>query len=117
MPLTPDDHATNAVDERSSAASRSSADYDIDWYGPANRPPAWLATEPPSPLQIAVVYRALRKGREDSRDEPGAADFYYGEMEMRRHDKRAKARRERRGRHYGHWATATTERAVLCSTG
>ena len=69
--------------------------------------------EPPSPLQIAVVYRALRKGREDSRDEPGAADFYYGEMEMRRHDKRAKASRERRGRHYGHWAAATTERAVL----
>jgi hypothetical protein len=69
--------------------------------------------EPPSPLQIAVVYRALRKGREDSRDEPGAADFYYGEMEMRRHDKRAKASEERRVRHYGHWAAATTERAVL----
>jgi hypothetical protein len=27
----------------------------------------------------------LRKGREDSKDAPGAADFYYGEMEMRRH--------------------------------
>jgi len=26
----------------------------------------------------------LRKGREDNRDVPGAADFYYGEMEMRR---------------------------------
>jgi hypothetical protein len=34
---------------------------------------------------IAVIYRALRKGREDSKDAPGAADFYYGEMEMRRH--------------------------------
>jgi uncharacterized protein YjbI with pentapeptide repeats len=104
----PDDHATNAVAGRSGAARR-----DVDWYGPANRPPAWLAMEPPSPLQIAVVYRALRKGREDSRDEPGAADFYYGEMEMRRHDKRAQAKRERRARHYGHWAAATTERAVL----
>jgi hypothetical protein len=31
-----------------------------------------------------VTYRALRKGREDRKDEPGAADFYYGEMEMRR---------------------------------
>ena len=31
------------------------------------------------------MYRALRKGREDAKDEPGAADFYYGEMEMRRH--------------------------------
>jgi hypothetical protein len=35
--------------------------------------------------QIAGLYRALRKGREDAKDEPGAADFYYGEMEMRRH--------------------------------
>lgn len=30
------------------------------------------------------MYRALRKAREDGKDEPGAADFYYGEMEMRR---------------------------------
>jgi hypothetical protein len=37
------------------------------------------------PGQIAGLYRALRKGREDIKDEPGAADFYYGEMEMRRH--------------------------------
>jgi hypothetical protein len=36
------------------------------------------------PGQIAGLYRALRKGREDGKDEPGAADFYYGEMEMRR---------------------------------
>jgi hypothetical protein len=34
--------------------------------------------------EISNVYRALRKGREDNKDEPGAADFYYGEMEMRR---------------------------------
>jgi len=34
--------------------------------------------------EVSEVYRALRKGREDSKDEPGAADFYYGEMEMRR---------------------------------
>ena len=33
-----------------------------------------------------VLYRELHKGREDAKDEPGAADFYYGEMEMRRHD-------------------------------
>ena len=38
----------------------------------------------PAPEQIAAIYRALRKGREDGKDEPGAADFYYGEMEMRR---------------------------------
>jgi len=41
------------------------------------------------PVDIAMLYRALRKGREDSKDEPGAADFYYGEMEMRRHDRTA----------------------------
>ncbi|MEU3778368.1 pentapeptide repeat-containing protein [Streptomyces sp. NPDC032472] len=35
--------------------------------------------------EIANLYRALRKAREDAKDEPGAADFYYGEMEMRRH--------------------------------
>ncbi|WP_443070210.1 pentapeptide repeat-containing protein [Streptomyces sp. WAC05374] len=37
------------------------------------------------PLQMAPVYRALRKAFEDGKHEPGAADFYYGEMEMRRH--------------------------------
>ncbi|MGW3865689.1 pentapeptide repeat-containing protein [Streptomyces sp. NPDC005047] len=37
------------------------------------------------PLQLAPVYRALRKAFEDQKHEPGAADFYYGEMEMRRH--------------------------------
>jgi hypothetical protein len=34
--------------------------------------------------QIAGLYRALRKGRGDIKDEPGAADFYYRVMEMRR---------------------------------
>jgi hypothetical protein len=38
-------------------------------------------------VQVAAVYRGLRKGREDAKDEPGAADFYYGEMEMRRHSR------------------------------
>jgi hypothetical protein len=39
----------------------------------------------PTPHQIAAVYRALRKGVEERKNEPGAGDFYYGEMEMRRH--------------------------------
>jgi hypothetical protein len=34
--------------------------------------------------RIQSIYRDLRKGREDAKDEPGAADFYFGEMEMRR---------------------------------
>ncbi|WAC90211.1 pentapeptide repeat-containing protein [Mycobacterium sp. Aquia_213] len=38
---------------------------------------------PPAP-DISEVYRDLRKGLEESKNEPGAADFYYGEMEMRR---------------------------------
>ncbi|WP_125689740.1 pentapeptide repeat-containing protein [Amycolatopsis sp. WAC 04169] len=33
---------------------------------------------------VARVYRQLRKAREDTKDEPNAGDFYYGEMEMRR---------------------------------
>ncbi|MFF1691553.1 MULTISPECIES: hypothetical protein [unclassified Streptomyces] len=41
----------------------------------------------PGPAIIATSYRQLRKAREDAKDEPGAADFYYGEMEMRRHSK------------------------------
>jgi uncharacterized protein YjbI with pentapeptide repeats len=58
------------------------------WYPRACQPPASWKVEAPSaiaPVQIAAIYRELRKGREDTKDEPGAADFYYGEMEMRRH--------------------------------
>ncbi|MFE7616838.1 pentapeptide repeat-containing protein [Streptomyces sp. NPDC057496] len=39
------------------------------------------------PARLAPVYRSLRKAFEDGKNEPGAADFYYGEMEMRRADK------------------------------
>jgi uncharacterized protein YjbI with pentapeptide repeats len=57
------------------------------WYEGEVRAPDWLpdTSQPPDAAQVSGVYRALRKGREDSKDEPGAADFYYGEMEMRRH--------------------------------
>lgn len=51
--------------------------------------PAPPGIEPHSPAVLAPVYRQLRKAREDGRNEPGAADFYYGEMEMRRHDPEA----------------------------
>ncbi|MEY2229730.1 pentapeptide repeat-containing protein [Streptomyces sp. BF23-19] len=51
--------------------------------------PGWNEAAPGAgrvgPLQLAPVYRALRKAFEDGKHEPGAADFYYGEMEMRRH--------------------------------
>jgi hypothetical protein len=58
-----------------------------------------LGTEPatacPEPEGIELAYRALRRGREDAKDAPGAADFYFGEMEMRRH-RLASAPRSRR---------------------
>jgi len=61
------------------------------WNPPETRTPQWIAehTGVPvavvSPDRIAEIYRSLRKAHEDAKNEPGAADFYYGEMEMRRH--------------------------------
>lgn len=37
------------------------------------------------PERLAPLYRSLRKAFEDSKNEAGAGDFYYGEMEARRH--------------------------------
>jgi hypothetical protein len=62
-----------------------------DWAAPAQ--PHGRPHEDLEPGEVAPIYRALRKGREDLKDEPGAADFYYGEMEMRRHG--ASSRTER----------------------
>jgi Pentapeptide repeats (9 copies) len=59
-----------------------------DWLPPECELPPWLGeARQLEAHEIAAIYRDLRKGREDRRDEPGAADFYYGEMEMRRLDK------------------------------
>ena len=56
------------------------------WYqGAIASPPGIVAVKPLVASDVATLYRALRRGREDEKDEPGAADFYYGEMEMRRH--------------------------------
>ncbi|MFD7621881.1 pentapeptide repeat-containing protein [Streptomyces sp. NPDC059802] len=41
----------------------------------------------PGPATLTPVYRQLRKAFEDGKNEPDAADFYYGEMEMRRKDR------------------------------
>ncbi|CAL9325523.1 hypothetical protein [Streptomyces sp. SudanB182_2057] len=51
-------------------------------HGWAPAPPGVPTREP---AVLAPVYRQLRKALEDGRNEPGAADLYYGEMEMRRH--------------------------------
>jgi hypothetical protein len=59
------------------------------WYPRVCQPPASPRAKAPrvlEPARLAALYRDLRKGREDAKDEPGAADFYYGECEMRRHD-------------------------------
>jgi uncharacterized protein YjbI with pentapeptide repeats len=62
---------------------------DRGWLPPECVTPGWIEEgDQPTPEAIAQLYRALRKGREDIKDEPGAADFYYGEMEMRRHSGR-----------------------------
>ncbi|WP_256095516.1 pentapeptide repeat-containing protein [Streptomyces sp. EN23] len=54
------------------------------------------------PAQLAPVYRALRTACEAGRIPAGAADFSYGEMEMRRHDRTGTARAER-GLLHGYW--------------
>jgi uncharacterized protein YjbI with pentapeptide repeats len=88
----------------------------INWYGPEHDLPPWLGAEKPPPAaQIAELYRALRKGREDSKDEPGAADFYYGEMDMRREarDQQAKDAWCAEPRDWGTWVAARSEHAIL----
>jgi uncharacterized protein YjbI with pentapeptide repeats len=67
------------------AAYRASRSRHGRWTAP--QWPDWAGDHPAllDPGAVAGLYRALRKGREDAKDEPGAADFYYGEMEMRRH--------------------------------
>jgi uncharacterized protein YjbI with pentapeptide repeats len=62
----------------------------VGWSGVGVEPPGWVAdrtgqrVQPLPPGRVALLYRALRKAQEDSKNEPGAADLYYGEMEMRR---------------------------------
>jgi hypothetical protein len=80
------------------------------WEQPNTQPPQWLAgrdgTEQLQPAQIAALYRALRKAREEDKDQAGAGDLYYGEMEMRR--KISLPRKGTRGR-----ARARSDRAIL----
>jgi uncharacterized protein YjbI with pentapeptide repeats len=52
---------------------------------------------------VADLYRELRKGQESRGDEPGAADFYYGEMEMRR---RAKGTAGEKAVVWAYWLTS-----------
>jgi uncharacterized protein YjbI with pentapeptide repeats len=60
------------------------------WRATTPKFPSWAGTRSSEPAEVrperlAGLYRQLRKAQEDAKNEPGAADFYYGEMEMRRH--------------------------------
>jgi hypothetical protein len=61
---------------------------ELDWRASRRHLP-WPPRRHPSPAldpeRVLTIYRQLRKAQEDAKNEPGAADFYYGEMEMRRH--------------------------------
>ncbi|MGW3140991.1 pentapeptide repeat-containing protein [Streptomyces sp. NPDC001139] len=68
------------------------------WHRPEPRTPF----PTPDPVDVAALYRQLRKALEDGKNEPGAADFYYGESEMRRHDPTGTTKSERRLL-WGYW--------------
>jgi hypothetical protein len=67
------------------------ASTDASWQLPECATPEWLARrraiETLEHGDVASIYRSLRKALEDHKGELGAADFYYGEMEMRRFTK------------------------------
>jgi uncharacterized protein YjbI with pentapeptide repeats len=89
-------------------------------YAPARlrerwRPPAdWPQRLPPNTAgEVIKSYRALRKAREEAKDEPGAADFYYGEMEMRRLGTLLLRREQWRRRSRRGWLAAQGEYTLL----
>lgn len=49
-------------------------------------PPRDEQAHVPGAAALTPIYRQLRKAFEDGKNEPDAGDFYYGEMEMRRHN-------------------------------
>jgi hypothetical protein len=53
--------------------------------------------------QVERIYRSLRKGFEDHKNTPGSADFYYGEMDMRRLGSES---RTERALLFGYWLLA-----------
>jgi hypothetical protein len=66
------------VDLRRSREANRRISWPKRWRREETKVPAEL------PGTLAEAYRALRRGREEAKDRPGAASFYYGEMEMRR---------------------------------
>ncbi|MBT1188044.1 pentapeptide repeat-containing protein [Streptomyces sp. CJ_13] len=84
------------------------------WHAGPHHPDPGLA---PGLEDVAATYRQLRKAFEDGKNEPGAADFYYGEMEMRRHD-RAGVPAGERGLLWAYWLISgyglRASRALAC---
>jgi uncharacterized protein YjbI with pentapeptide repeats len=76
--------------------------------GPERTEPAVLRAD-----QVAALYRSLRRGREALKDEPGAADLYYGEMEMRRQATSPRHPRGEQGSGRSRPATAAGEHLIL----
>jgi len=85
------------------------------WASISTTPTASAKPNDPLPtvLEIAGIYRDLRKGLEDAKDEPGAADFYYGEMEMRRLAARRRLHRDNGDGEAGGRRPSWTERRLL----
>ena len=90
-------HRRYIVDElawRIPSGRRHKIGWNVDGiYVGANPEPRGRRQEPRMHLlplkasQVAVAYRDLRRSLEAKSDMPGAADFYFGEMEMRRWSK------------------------------
>lgn len=66
----------------------------------------WKRAEPGAgqvgPAQLEPVYRSLRRAQEAAGNQPWAADFAYGEREMRRHDRSGTSHVER-GLLHAYW--------------
>ncbi|MFF3242919.1 pentapeptide repeat-containing protein [Streptomyces sp. NPDC002870] len=72
-----EEHHWRALDCHSRAARQG-------WCGgPDHAHPSYTR----GPASLALQYRQLRKALEDGKNDPDAADFYFGEMEMRRNDR------------------------------
>jgi uncharacterized protein YjbI with pentapeptide repeats len=82
-------------------------------FWPVVDEPAYRDIEPFWSGDVGHAYHALRKGMEDARDEFGAGDFYYGEMEMRRRGRHFEARGRRRERWWGGWLASRGDHALV----
>ncbi|MGW2550659.1 pentapeptide repeat-containing protein [Streptomyces sp. NPDC001635] len=94
-----EEHHWRAQNSNQPAPSLSHPLSSRQWHPGPHHPDPGLT---PGPQDVAALYRHLRKAFEDGKNEPVAADFYYGEMEMRRHDRTGTTRAER-GLLHSYW--------------